>query len=63
MTVLGYENTLPVTMDAMIHHTQAVTRGAKYALIIGDMPFMSYNTSKGTPFSCWPIHEEGGPML
>jgi 3-methyl-2-oxobutanoate hydroxymethyltransferase len=46
MTVLGYENTLPVTMDAMIHHTQAVTRGARYALIIGDMPFMSYNTSE-----------------
>src|SRR4030043_1743487 len=46
MTVSGYENSLPVTMDAMIHHTQAVTRGAKYALIIGDMPFMSYNTSE-----------------
>jgi 3-methyl-2-oxobutanoate hydroxymethyltransferase len=46
MTVLGYENTLPVTMDEMIHHTKAVRRGAKYALIIGDMPFMSYNTSE-----------------
>jgi len=46
MTVLGYENTIPVTMEEMIHHTKAVTRGAKYALIIGDMPFMSYNTSK-----------------
>ena len=46
MTVLGYQNTLPVTMDEMIHHTKAVTRGAKYALIIGDMPFMSYNTSE-----------------
>ncbi len=46
MTVLGYENTIPVTMDEMIHHTKAVTRGAKYALIIGDMPFMSYNTSE-----------------
>jgi len=46
MTVLGYENTLPVTMEEMIHHTKAVTRGAKYALIIGDMPFMSYNTSE-----------------
>ncbi len=46
MTVLGYENTLPVTMDEMIHHTKAVTRGAKYALVIGDMPFMSYNTSE-----------------
>src|SRR5512136_128732 len=45
MTVLGYENTIPVTMEEMIHHTKAVTRGAKYALIIGDMPFMSYNTS------------------
>jgi 3-methyl-2-oxobutanoate hydroxymethyltransferase len=46
MTVLGYENTIPVTMDEMIHHTKAVTRGAKYALVIGDMPFMSYNTSE-----------------
>ncbi|MGQ9509403.1 MAG: 3-methyl-2-oxobutanoate hydroxymethyltransferase [Thermodesulfobacteriota bacterium] len=46
MTVLGYENTIPVTMEEMIHHTKAVSRGAKYALIIGDMPFMSYNTSE-----------------
>ncbi len=46
MTVLGYENTLPVTMDEMIHHTKAVSRGTKYALIIGDMPFMSFNTSE-----------------
>lgn len=46
MTVLGYENTVPVTMDEMIHHTKAVTRGAKYPLIISDMPFMSYNTSE-----------------
>src|SRR4030066_79648 len=46
MTVLGYQNPLPVTMDKIIHHTKAVTRGAKYALIIGDMPFMSYNTSE-----------------
>lgn len=46
MTVLGYENTIPVTMEEMIHHTKAVTRGARYALVIGDMPFMSYNTSE-----------------
>ena len=46
MTVLGYENTLPVTMDEMIHHTKAVVRGAKHPLILGDMPFLSYNTSE-----------------
>jgi len=45
MVVLGYENTLPVTMDEMIHHCKAVARGAQYALLIGDMPFMSYQVS------------------
>ena len=45
MVVLGYENTLPVTMEDMIHHCQAVARGASYALLIGDMPFMSYQAS------------------
>lgn len=45
MTMLGYENTLSVTMEDMIHHTAAVTRGAKNALIVADMPFMSYQTS------------------
>ncbi|MCD8301354.1 MAG: 3-methyl-2-oxobutanoate hydroxymethyltransferase [Clostridiales bacterium] len=44
-TVLGYEDTLSVTMDDMIHHTAAVARGVKNALVIGDMPFMSYQTS------------------
>jgi len=44
MTVLGYESTVPVTMDDMLHHTKAVARGAPNALIIGDMPFMSYQT-------------------
>ena len=43
--VLGYDSTLPVTMDEMIHHTKAVARGAKQALIVGDMPFMSYQAS------------------
>lgn len=46
MVVLGYETTVPVTMEEMIHHTKAVTRGARYALVVGDMPFMSYNTSE-----------------
>ena len=45
MVVLGYENTLPVTMDDMLHHCKAVSRGAKSALLIGDMPFMSYQVS------------------
>lgn len=44
-TMLGYEDTLPVTMEDMIHHTAAVSRGAKNALIIADMPFMSYQPS------------------
>ncbi len=42
MVVLGYENTLPVTMADMLHHCKAVSRGARYALLVGDMPFMSY---------------------
>jgi 3-methyl-2-oxobutanoate hydroxymethyltransferase len=45
MVVLGYENTLPVTMDEMLHHCRAVARGAKTALLVGDMPFMSYQIS------------------
>ncbi len=45
MVVLGYENTLPVTMEEMLHHCRAVARGAKGALLIGDMPFMSYQVS------------------
>ena len=43
--VLGYENTLPVTMEEMLHHCRAVARGAHYPLLIGDMPFMSYQIS------------------
>lgn len=45
MVVLGYEDTLSVTMDDMVHHTAAVARGAKNAMVVGDMPFMSYQTS------------------
>ncbi|MCX6067833.1 MAG: 3-methyl-2-oxobutanoate hydroxymethyltransferase [Chloroflexi bacterium] len=45
MVVLGYENTLPVTMEEMLHHSRAVSRGAKSALLVGDMPFMSYQVS------------------
>jgi 3-methyl-2-oxobutanoate hydroxymethyltransferase len=45
MVVLGYANTLPVTMEDMLHHCKAVARGARYALLVGDMPFMSYQAS------------------
>ena len=43
--VLGYETTLPVTMEEMLHHTRAVARGAVHALVVGDMPFLSYQVS------------------
>lgn len=46
MTVLGYEDTVPVTIEEMLHHTKAVTRAVKRALVIGDMPFMSFNPSE-----------------
>ena len=45
MVVLGYESTVPVTVDEMLHHTRAVRRGAKSAVVVGDMPFMSYQGS------------------
>jgi 3-methyl-2-oxobutanoate hydroxymethyltransferase len=46
MVVLGYENTLPVTMDQMIHHTKAVTRAVERALVIGDMPYFSFHQTE-----------------
>ncbi len=45
MVVLGYDSTVPVTMDEMIHHSKAVSRGTTRALLVGDMPFMSYQTN------------------
>ena len=45
MVVLGYETTIPVTMEEMLHHTRAVVRGTKQAMVIGDMPFMTYHIS------------------
>lgn len=45
MVVLGYSTTIPVTMDEMLHHIKAVVRGTKNALVVGDMPFMAYQTS------------------
>jgi len=45
MVILGYDSTIPVTMDDMIHHTKAVTRATKQTLVVGDMPFMTYHIS------------------
>ncbi len=44
--LLGYDNTIPVTMEEMLHHCKTVTRAAKRALVVGDMPFMSYQVSR-----------------
>ena len=70
MTMLGYESTLPVTMDDMIRHSQAVRRGTPNAWLIGDMPYMSYQPSVETAIrnagrfmaeaSCDSIKLEGG---
>ncbi len=45
MVVLGYDSTIPVTLEVMLHHTKAVVRGTKKALVVGDMPFMTYQIS------------------
>jgi len=46
MVVLGYENTIPVTMEEMLHHTKAVTRGVTRALVVGDMPYFSFHQTR-----------------
>lgn len=61
MVVLGYDSTLPVTVDDMIHHTKAVCRGAQKTFIVTDMPFMSYHTSiEDTMYNARKIIQEGG---
>lgn len=61
MVVLGYDDTLPVTMEDMIHHTKAVSRGAKNALVVGDMPFMSYQVSvEEAVYNAGRLMKEGG---
>jgi 3-methyl-2-oxobutanoate hydroxymethyltransferase len=73
MTMLGYESTLPVTMDDMIRHSQAVRRGAPNVFLVGDMPYMSYQPSVETAIrnagrfmaeaSCDSIKLEGGAEM
>lgn len=61
MVVLGYESTVPVTVDDMIHHTKAVKRGAKNTFVVTDMPFMSYHASLSeTMHNAKQLIQEGG---
>ena len=61
MAVLGYDSTLPVTMEDMLHHIKAVARGVQRALIVGDMPFMSYQTDVPTAIrNAGRLLQEGG---
>jgi 3-methyl-2-oxobutanoate hydroxymethyltransferase len=61
MVVAGMESTLPVTMDQMIYHTQMVSRAVKRALVVGDMPFLSYQASiQETVFNAGRFLKEGG---
>lgn len=61
MVVLGYENTIPVTMDEMIHHTKPVVKAAERALVVGDMPYFSYHLSQDeSVFNASRFLKEGG---
>ncbi|HOQ29041.1 MAG TPA: 3-methyl-2-oxobutanoate hydroxymethyltransferase, partial [Armatimonadota bacterium] len=61
MVALGYESTLPVTMEEMLHHTRAVARGARRALVVGDLPFLSYQASADDAIlSAGRMLKEGG---
>jgi 3-methyl-2-oxobutanoate hydroxymethyltransferase len=61
MVVLGYENTVPVTMEDMLHHTRAVRRGVKHALLVADMPYGSYHTGAGVALAnALRLVKEGG---
>src|SRR5882762_8096357 len=61
MVVLGFETTVPVTLDAMIHHTAAVSRGTERALIVADMPFLTYETTTADAVrNAGRLMQEGG---
>lgn len=61
MVVLGYDSTVPVTLEDMIHHTKAVKRGAKHTFIMTDMPFLSYHLSiRDTLINAGKLIQEGG---
>ncbi|MDP5209140.1 3-methyl-2-oxobutanoate hydroxymethyltransferase [Microbulbifer sp. 2205BS26-8] len=63
MTVLGYDSTVPVTMEQMIYHVEAVARGNKKSLIMGDMPFMTYATPEQAIANATRIMQAGAHMV
>lgn len=63
MTVLGYDSTVPVTMEQMIYHVEAVARGNKKSLIMGDMPFMTYATPEQALTNATRIMQAGAHMV
>ncbi len=60
MVVLGHESTVPVTLDEMIHHTRAVVRGSRKALVIGDLPFLTYASPDQAVISAGRMLQEAG---
>lgn len=63
MTVLGYDSTIPVTMEQMIYHVEAVARGNKKSLVVGDLPFMTYATPEDALRNCARIMQAGAQMV
>src|SRR5919112_6032621 len=60
MVVLGYSSTVPVTLDDMLHHAKAVVRGAQRALVVGDLPFLTYTTPEQALHSAGRLLQEAG---
>jgi 3-methyl-2-oxobutanoate hydroxymethyltransferase len=63
MVVAGHETTVPVTMDEMVYHTRAVARGRRRALLVADMPFMSYATPEQAVANAARLMQEGGAQV
>jgi 3-methyl-2-oxobutanoate hydroxymethyltransferase len=63
MTVLGYDSTIPVTMEQMIYHVEAVKRGNNKSLIMGDLPFMTYATPDQAMINATRIMQAGAQMV
>src|SRR2546429_9667486 len=60
MVVLGYDSTVPVTLEDILHHTRAVSRGASRALVVADLPFLTYTTRELALLNAGRLLQEGG---